>query len=88
MEKEEKEMLETRSMPLRNYLMLHVMPTLSKGLVEACKVKPEDPIDYLVSTKRFSFIHLCDMLFPFHIASYYLFKCKFNKNKSQIFYRA
>lgn len=48
-QKEEKEMLETRSMPLRNYLMRHVMPTLSQGLIEACKVKPDDPIDYLVS---------------------------------------
>lgn len=47
--KEEKEMLETRSMPLRNYLMKHVMPTLTEGLIEACKVKPDDPVDYLVS---------------------------------------
>ena len=37
-------------MPLRNYLMKHVMPTLTEGLIEACKVKPDDPIDYLVST--------------------------------------
>lgn len=42
-------MLEARSLPLRNYLMQHVMPTLTEGLIEACKVKPEDPIDYLVS---------------------------------------
>ena len=42
-------MLETRSMPLRNYLMKHVMPTLTEGLIEACKVKPDDPVDYLVS---------------------------------------
>ena len=49
--KEEKEMLEARSLPLRNYLMQHVMPTLTEGLIEACKVKPEDPIDYLVSDR-------------------------------------
>ena len=42
-------MLETKSLPLRNYLMKHVMPTLSEGLIEACKVKPDDPVDYLVS---------------------------------------
>lgn len=24
------------------------MPTLTKGLIECCKQKPEDPIDYLV----------------------------------------
>ncbi len=47
---EEKEMLETQSVPLRNYLMQHVMPTLTEGLIEVCKVKPDDAVDYLVST--------------------------------------
>ena len=47
--KEEQEMLETQSIPLRNYLMQHVMPTLTEGLIEVSKVKPEDAIDYLVS---------------------------------------
>lgn len=42
-------MLETHSIPLRNYLMRHVMPTLTEGLVEVCKVRPIDPVDYLVS---------------------------------------
>ena len=42
--------METQSVPLRNYLMTHVMPTLTKGLIECCKQKPEDPIDYLVKT--------------------------------------
>jgi len=45
--REEYEMLETRSLPLRNYLMKHVMPTLTQGLVECCKVRPDDPVDYL-----------------------------------------
>lgn len=45
--KEELEYLETQSVPLRNYLMTHIMPTLTKGLIECCKQKPEDPIDYL-----------------------------------------
>lgn len=45
--KEELEYLETQSHPLRNYLMTHVMPTLTKGLIECCKHKPGDPIDYL-----------------------------------------
>lgn len=48
-QKEEKEQLEAKSLPLRNYLLRHVMPTLTKGLVETCKIKPEDPVDYLVS---------------------------------------
>lgn len=45
--KEELEHLETQSIPLRNYLMTHVMPTLTKGLIECAKSKPEDPIDFL-----------------------------------------
>lgn len=46
---EEKATLEAQSLPLRNYLMKFVMPTLTEGLVEVCKVKPDDPVDYLVS---------------------------------------
>lgn len=45
---EEKATLEAQSLPLRNYLMKFVMPTLTEGLVEVCKVKPDDPVDYLV----------------------------------------
>ncbi|TPX48909.1 adenylate kinase [Synchytrium endobioticum] len=45
--KQEQEVLEAQSVPLRNYLMKHVMPTLTTGLIEVCKVRPEDPIDYL-----------------------------------------
>ncbi len=45
--RQEASLLGARSLPLRNYLMAHVMPTLTKGLVEVCKVKPTDPVDYL-----------------------------------------
>lgn len=45
--KEEEEMLETQSIPLRNYLMKYVMPTLTQGLLECTKVRPDDPIDFL-----------------------------------------
>ncbi|ELU08844.1 hypothetical protein CAPTEDRAFT_225393 [Capitella teleta] len=45
--REEYELLETQSIPLRNYLMKHVMPTLTQGLIDACKVRPDDPIDFL-----------------------------------------
>ena len=48
MQAEEKEMLEAKTLPLRNYLMRHVMPTVTQGLIEVCKTKPEDPVDYLV----------------------------------------
>ncbi|KAI9183218.1 hypothetical protein H9P43_004135 [Blastocladiella emersonii ATCC 22665] len=45
--RQEQQVLEAQSLPLRHYLMQHVMPVLSSGLMEVCKVRPEDPIDYL-----------------------------------------
>lgn len=47
--KQEEELLEAQSIPLRNYLMKHVMPTLTLGLIECCQQRPEDPVDFLVS---------------------------------------
>lgn len=44
---QEYEQLEARSVPLRNYLMKHVMPTMTQGLVECCKIRPDDPVDFL-----------------------------------------
>ena len=52
-EQEEKELLEVQSIPMRNYLMRHVMPILTQGLIQVCKVRPEDPIDYLVRISLF-----------------------------------
>ncbi|KAJ8045225.1 Adenylate kinase 7 [Holothuria leucospilota] len=45
--KQELELLENQAIPLRNYLMKHVMPTLTQGLIECCKVRPDDAIDYM-----------------------------------------
>jgi adenylate kinase len=45
--RQETELLEARSLPLRRYLMKNVIPSLTEGLLETCKVMPEDPIDYL-----------------------------------------
>ena len=45
---QEQQVLEVQSFPLRNYLMKHVMPTLTSGLIEVCKARPDDPVDYLV----------------------------------------
>ncbi|XP_066533265.1 adenylate kinase 7a [Hoplias malabaricus] len=45
--KQEGELLETRSIPMRHYLMKYVIPTLTQGLLECCKAKPEDPVDFL-----------------------------------------
>lgn len=45
--RQEAALLEARSAPLRGYLMDNVIPTLTQGLLEVCKVAPEDPVDYL-----------------------------------------
>ncbi|KAI2651723.1 Adenylate kinase 7 [Labeo rohita] len=45
--KQEHELLETRSVPMRHYLMKYVMPTVIQGLMNCCKVKPDDPVDFL-----------------------------------------
>eukprot|EP01006_Ploeotia_vitrea_P028510 TRINITY_DN61185_c0_g1_i1.p1 TRINITY_DN61185_c0_g1~~TRINITY_DN61185_c0_g1_i1.p1 ORF type:complete len:223 (-),score=54.03 TRINITY_DN61185_c0_g1_i1:68-736(-) len=36
-----------RGQPLKKYLMDNILPVLTKGLIEVCEVRPEDPIDYL-----------------------------------------
>ncbi|CAL8316201.1 unnamed protein product [Boreogadus saida] len=45
--RQERELMEARSLPLRNYLMKYVMPSLSQAMLDCCAQKPEDPIDYL-----------------------------------------
>lgn len=47
LEREEDEILKLRSRPLRKYLMDHVIPTLTQGLIQTCKLRPVDPIDHL-----------------------------------------
>lgn len=42
------QVLEAKSASLREYLMQYVMPTITKGLIEVCQARPDDPIDYLV----------------------------------------
>ncbi|XP_069639626.1 adenylate kinase 7 [Haliaeetus albicilla] len=45
--RQEQELLEAQSIPLRNYLMKNVMPTLMQGINECCKIRPDDPVDFL-----------------------------------------
>lgn len=47
---QEQDLLEAQSAPMKNYLMEHVMPTLTKGLIECCMEQPLDPVDFLVSS--------------------------------------
>lgn len=48
MRQQEEELLEVQSVPMTMYLMEHVMPTLTQGLVECCTAHPQDPVDFLV----------------------------------------
>lgn len=43
------ELLEARSLPLRNYLMKYVVPSLTDAILDCCKIKVEDPVDFLVA---------------------------------------
>lgn len=47
LEKEEDEILKLRSLPLRKYLIDSVIPTLTQGLINTCKIRPDDPLDHL-----------------------------------------
>ncbi|XP_064515167.1 adenylate kinase 7 isoform X2 [Pseudopipra pipra] len=49
--RQEQELLEAQSIPLRNYLMKNVMPTLMQGINECCRIRPEDPVNFLVCLK-------------------------------------
>ncbi|XP_051795523.1 adenylate kinase 7 isoform X3 [Acanthochromis polyacanthus] len=44
---QEEEQLEALSVPMRSYLMEHVLPTLTQGLTECCRAHPQDPVDFL-----------------------------------------
>lgn len=44
---QERDLLDTRSQPIRQYLMDNVVPFLTQGLIDVCKKVPGDPVDYL-----------------------------------------
>ncbi|ORC84883.1 protein dpy-30 [Trypanosoma theileri] len=46
-EEQDRASLEERKMPLRLYLQQNILPLLSKGLVEVCRQRPGDPVDFL-----------------------------------------
>merc|ERR1712105_521238 len=45
--RQEAEAFEANSLPLRNYLMTFVMPTLTEAVHECTRVRPEDPVDFI-----------------------------------------
>ena len=44
---EDSMLIEASSQPIRAYLMANVIPALVDGLLDVCKIQPEDPVDYL-----------------------------------------
>jgi adenylate kinase len=54
----ESALLDSEAMPLRQYLLRSVVPTLSDGLSKVCKEQPEDPIEYLA---QYLFAHAQDI---------------------------
>jgi len=44
---QERDLLDTRSQPIRQYLMDNVVPYLTQGLIDLCKKVPEEPGEYL-----------------------------------------
>jgi len=38
-----------QDLPLREYLMRYMVPNLTEGLIEVCKVLPDNPVDYLAN---------------------------------------
>lgn len=45
---QEEELEEALALPLRNYLMKNVIQPLSEALLDCSKIKPEDPVNFLV----------------------------------------
>ena len=45
--KDKEQLLQSEKVPTRKFLLINIMPTLTKGLLEVCKINPIDPIDYL-----------------------------------------
>ena len=44
---QERDLLDSKSQPIRAYLVDNVVPILTEGLIEVCKNQPEDPVDFL-----------------------------------------
>lgn len=44
---QERDLLDSKSQPIRAYLVDNVVPILKDGLIEVCKNQPDDPVDFL-----------------------------------------
>jgi adenylate kinase len=61
LKKEEKKILDARSLPLREYLNDNVVPFVSEGLAEIYQNLPDDPVDFLA---EYLFKRSLDVKFP------------------------
>jgi adenylate kinase len=48
-EEHEAQRAQLEALPLREYLMKYMVPSLTEGLIEMCSVIPENPVDYLAN---------------------------------------
>ncbi|XP_063758335.1 adenylate kinase 7-like isoform X2 [Eleginops maclovinus] len=46
-QRQENQLHDAHSLPLRNYLMKYVMTSLTEAMKECSRIKPEDPVDFL-----------------------------------------
>ena len=58
---DEREQLIQKSQPIRHYLMENLVPILTDGLINVCKLQPKDPVDSLAS---FLFMRANDVNYP------------------------
>lgn len=58
---DEKEQLNQKSQPIRSYLIENLVPILTDGLINVCKLQPKDPVDSLAS---FLFMRANDVPYP------------------------
>lgn len=57
LKEEEEERLCILAEPMHKYLTKYVLPTLTQALIEVAELRPEDPIDFLVSIHTYARTH-------------------------------
>lgn len=58
---EQKEVLDNKSQPIRQYLLDNLVPILTDGLLDICKRQPGDPVDSLA---EYMFKRSLDVPYP------------------------
>jgi len=58
---DQNDILDEKSKPIRQYLLDNLVPILTDGLIETCKLQPDDPVDSLA---EFLFRKSLDVPYP------------------------